>query len=182
MIVPAALMRRPWITESPTPPAPKTAVLSPGWMFARLKTEPTPVTTPQAIRHAEVSGMSLSIGTACTSLMIVRSAKEDVAAKLPPGTPPTVKGSVRLPIDCLHHVGWPALQRSQMPQLATVPMTMWSPALTRVTWLPTASTTPAPSWPMTDGAGHGIVPSTTLMSLWQTPAAATRTRTSLGPG
>ena len=121
---PAALMRSAWMTERPTPPAPKTAVLSPGLTLARLKTEPTPVTTPQAMRHAEVSGSSLSIGTACTSLMIVISAKDDVAAKLPPGTPPTVKGSVRLPMDCLHQVGWPALQRSQMPQLATVPMTM----------------------------------------------------------
>ena len=73
--------------------------------FARLKTEPMPVTTPQAIRQAEVRGISLSIGTACTSLMIVSSANDEVAAKLPPGTPPTVKGSVRLPMDCLHHVG-----------------------------------------------------------------------------
>ena len=87
-------MRSAWMTERPTPPAPKTAVWSPGWTLARLKTEPTPVTTPQAIRQAEVSGTSLSIGTACTSLMIVSSAKEEVAAKLPPATPPTVNGSV----------------------------------------------------------------------------------------
>src|SRR4051794_16703308 len=145
MILPAALMRSAWITDSPTPPAPKTAVLSPGITFARLNTEPMPVTTPQAIRQAEVSGTDLSIGTACTSLMIVRSAKDDVAAKLPPGCPPMVNGSDRLPIDCLHQVGWPALQRSHRPQLATVPITMWSPGLPRVTSDPTASTIPAPS-------------------------------------
>src|SRR5205814_4748527 len=35
---------------------------------------------------------------------------------------------------------------------------------------------------MTSGVGKGIVPSMTLTSLWHTPAAAMRTRTSLAPG
>src|SRR5262249_26567235 len=43
-------------------------------------------------------------------------------------------------------------------------------------------TTPAPSWPISEGAGHGMVPSRRLTSLWHTPAAASRTSTSLGPG
>src|SRR3954466_13826622 len=76
------------MVERPTPPAPNTATLSPGCTLARLNTEPMPVTTPQAIRHAEVSGTSLSIGTACTSLTTVISANDDVAAKLPAGSPP----------------------------------------------------------------------------------------------
>ena len=41
---------------------------------------------------------------------------------------------------------------------------------------------PAPSWPNTDGLGQGIVPLTTLTSLWHKPAAAMRTSTSLAPG
>src|SRR5204862_5649450 len=119
---------------------PNTAVKSPGMTSARLKTEPTPVTTPHAMRHADVSGMSFGIGTACTSLITVTSANDDVAAKLPATSPPTVNGSVRLPIDCLHHVGRPELQRSQIPQLETVPMTTWSPFFTRVTDEPISST------------------------------------------
>src|SRR4051812_10466027 len=178
----AALMRRAWMVERPTPPAPKTATLSPGWTLARLNTDPMPVTTPQAIRHAEVSGTSLSIGTACTSFTTVSSANDDVAAKLPAGSPPTVKISRRLPRVLRHQVGLPTEHWSQMPQLETVAMTTWSPGFTRVTSDPTASTTPAPSWPMSDGAGHGMVPSRRLTSLWQTPAATSRTSTSSGPG
>ena len=170
------------MVERPTPPAPNTAALSPGCTLARLNTEPMPVTTPQAMRHAEVSGTSLSIGTACTSLTTVISANDDVAAKLPAGSPPTVKISRRLPSVLRHQVGLPTAHWSQMPQLETVAMTTWSPGFTRVTSDPTASTTPAPSWPMSDGAGHGMVPSSRLTSLWQTPAAASRTSTSSGPG
>ena len=170
------------MVERPTPPAPNTATLSPGCTLARLNTEPMPVTTPQAMRHAEVSGTSLSIGTACTSFTTVISANDDVAAKLPAGSPPTVKISRRLPRVLRHQVGLPTEHWSQMPQLETVAMTTWSPGFTRVTSEPTASTTPAPSWPMSDGAGHGMVPSSRLTSLWQTPAAASRTSTSSGPG
>ena len=170
------------MVERPTPPAPNTATLSPGCTLARLNTEPMPVTTPQAIRQAEVSGTSGSIGTACTSLTTVISANDDVAAKLPAGSPPTVKISRRLPSVLRHHVGLPTEHWSQMPQLETVAMTTWSPAFTRVTSEPTASTMPAPSWPISDGAGHGMVPSSRLTSLWHTPAATSRTSTSSGPG
>ena len=69
-----------------------------------------------------------------------------------------------------------------MPQLETVAMTTWSPGFTRVTREPTASTTPAPSWPISEGAGHGIVPSRRLTSLWQTPAATTPHQHLVGPG
>jgi hypothetical protein len=87
-----------------------------------------------------------------------------------------------LPIDERHQVGRPMLQYLHIPQLATVATTTWSPGFTLVTDEPTSSTTPAPSWPSTAGAGQGMVPLTTLRSLWQTPAAAIRTTTSVGPG
>ena len=119
--------------------------------IARLNTEPMPVTMPHAIRHAEVSGTSLSIGTACTSFTTVISANDDVAAKLPAGSPPTVKISRRLPSVLRHQVGLPTAHWSQMPQLETVAITTWSPGFTRVTWSPTASTMPAPSWPPQSG-------------------------------
>ena len=47
---------------------------------------------------------------------------------------------------------------------------------------PTASTTPAPSWPRTAGQRVAAVPSIALRSEWQTPAARRRTSTSPGPG
>ena len=56
----------------------------------------------------------------------------------------------------------------------------WSPTATAVTPSPTASTTPAPSWPSTAGSGFGVAPVITFQSLWQTPLATMRTVTSPG--
>src|SRR5579864_9745943 len=67
----AADKRSAWITLRPTPPTPNTAEVSPGRTLARLSTEPTPVRTPQPMRHAEVKGTSLEIATAWTSWMTV---------------------------------------------------------------------------------------------------------------
>src|SRR5204863_1783003 len=79
-------------------------------------------------------------------------------------------------------VGWPRSQASHMPQLPSVVSTTWSPGFTLVTAEPTASTTPAPSWPSTTGVGYGIVPLITDTSLWQRPALWMRTSTWRGPG
>src|SRR5215208_1667014 len=87
-----------------------------------------------------------------------------------------------LPSDLRHHVGWPVLQALQMPQLARVLRTTCWPGLTEVTPAPTSATMPAPSCPRTDGDGHGMVPSSTLTSLWHRPALVTWTLTSPGPG
>ena len=167
---------------SPTPPTPNTAAVSPAWTLARLSTDPTPVRTPHPMRQADVIGTSLEILTACTSLTTVCSVKTDVPAKLEAGSPWKVKGCDTLPRVLTHQVGWPVLQARHVPQLARVAMTTWSPTFTDVTSEPTDSTTPAPSWPRTDGAFHGMVPLITDRSLWHTPAAPMATRTSLGPG
>ena len=58
----------------------------------------------------------------------------------------------------------------------------WSPGLTWVTSAPTASTTPAASWPGTVGVSWLYLPSMKWRSLWQSPAATVRTSTSRGPG
>lgn len=58
-------------------------------------------------------------------------------------------------------------------QLSTTP----SPGATWVTPSPTARTVPAPSWPRTAGTGTRMVPLLRERSEWQTPAAASRTRT-----
>ena len=47
---------------------------------------------------------------------------------------------------------------------------------------PTASTTPADSWPSTTGVGYGYLPSMKCRSLWHSPAAAVRTSTSRATG
>src|SRR5918997_6209104 len=86
------------------------------------------------------------------------------------------------PSDLRHQVGWPVLQALQMPQLASVLSTTCCPGLTELTPGPTSATMPAPSWPSTEGDGHGMVPSSTLTSLWQRPAFVTWTLTSPGPG
>ena len=56
------------------------------------------------------------------------------------------------------------------------------PGAGSVTPGPTASTIPAPSWPITAGQRIGSVPSIAFRSEWQIPPACSRTRTSPGPG
>src|SRR5438034_666895 len=56
------------------------------------------------------------------------------------------------------------------------------PGLTRWTPAPTASTTPAPSWPSTQGSGMGRSPVMACRSLWHTPLAPRRTSTSPSRG
>ena len=78
----APAIRRPWITLRPTPPTPNTAAVSPGRTRARLSTAPTPVSTPQPMRQAEVRGTSLGMRTAWTSRTTVVSVNTEAAAKL----------------------------------------------------------------------------------------------------
>ncbi len=127
-------------------------------------------------------GTDASILTACTSLTTVYSANAEHAAKFHAGVPPTLNGWDMLPMLCLHRVGQPRAHSAQRPQFARVVTTTWSPGRTVVTSEPTASTTPAPSWPMTTGVGNGMVPSSTDWSLWHTPAATIFTLTSPAPG
>lgn len=79
-MVVAPAIRAPWSTLSPMPPVPMTTTVSPRSTLARFSTAPTPVSTPQPISAAEVSGMSLGIFTACTALTMVRSAKAELDA------------------------------------------------------------------------------------------------------
>src|SRR5580692_2314847 len=97
------------------------------------------------MRHADVSGTSLGMRTACTSLTMVTSEKTEAAAKFEAGTPLKVKGVEMFPSELLHMVGCPVLQARHAPQLASVAITTWSPGLTERTASPTASTIPAPS-------------------------------------
>ena len=57
-----------------------------------------------------------------------------------------------------------------------------SPTATFVTPGPVASTMPETSWPSTPGVGNATSPFRTWRSVWQTPHAATFTRTSCSCG
>src|SRR5690606_8823817 len=179
---PAAAMRAPWMTDWPMPPAPTTSTVWPGRTRARLSTAPTPVTTAQPTRQATSSGTSRSMTTACVSATTTASVNTPVLAKANARSPPTVNGRPSRPIVSRQWVGWPRSQAAHRPQLPSVVRTTWSPTDTLVTASPTASTTPAPSWPRTTGVGNGIVPSITETSLWHSPAWWMRTRTSCGRG
>ena len=85
------------------------------------------------------------------------------------------------------HAAWQSCGRSRMhsaqrPHDGAHESVTWSPTATPVTPSPSASTTPAPSWPSTAGHGVSAVPSIAFWSEWQTPLAARRTSTSPGPG
>lgn len=76
----------------------------------------------------------------------------------------------------------PSVQAWQLPQEGAQLRTTPSPGATCVTPSPTETTVPAPSWPRTAGTGTRIVPLVRDRSEWQTPAAASFTRTWPGPG
>lgn len=119
-IVSAPAIRAPWITLSPMPPVPITTTVSPRSTFARLSTAPTPVSTPQPIRAADVSGMSAGIFTACTALTRVRSANAELEANWYSGLPPRENGCPGIPIALRHIVGLPRSHWAHAPQLASV--------------------------------------------------------------
>lgn len=163
------------------PPVPITTTVSPRSTFARLSTAPTPVSTPQPIRAADVSGMSAGIFTACTALTRVRSANAELEANWYSGLPPRENGCPGIPIALRHIVGLPRSHWAHAPQLASVDSETWSPGATCVTPAPIVSTTPAPSCPSTTGSGNGMVPSTTERSLWHRPHGRHRDEHLAGP-
>src|SRR5689334_3202084 len=75
MIFDARASRAPWITLVPTAPEPNTATLLPGRTPAVYSAAPTPVITPQAIRHACAGGTSGEMGTAWLAWTTVCVAK-----------------------------------------------------------------------------------------------------------
>ena len=75
MMVVAPAISAPCMTFSPTPPAPNTATVVPGWTCAVLMAAPTPVVTPQPTSAAWPNGTSLSMGTAAISGTVAYPAK-----------------------------------------------------------------------------------------------------------
>ena len=176
-------MRAPWITLIPTPPHPNTTTDEPGSTCAVFSAAPTPVITPHPISDATSYGISSEILIAAVAGRTVSSTHVPHWAMANTGEPPAVNrgGLVCASTKSRQRLGWPRRQKKQAPQGGTHEMITWSPSVTFVTPSPTATTSPAPSWPSTHGTGLGSVPSCTLTSEWQTPLAMTLIRTSPEP-
>ena len=183
MMRPAAAMRAAWMTFRPMPPTPMTTTVSPGRTLARLSTAPVPVTTPQPMRQAASNGTSLvdddGLGLADDGALGEHAGVGELEGLLAadregPGQAPEGVAAV----GGLAPVAGVALaavaERGEHDVVAD--------SATLVTPAPTASTTPAPSWPSTTGVGNGMVPSITDTSVWHSPARSMRTSTSPGPG
>lgn len=81
-IRPAPASTPPWITLSPIPPVPKTAIVLPASTLARFRTAPTPVMMPQPMSAAWGMGMPRGTGIALEARTTVSSAKVEAFAKL----------------------------------------------------------------------------------------------------
>jgi len=152
---------------------------TPGQTFAVCNAARTPVETPQPSRHARDSASSPGIGTTCGSVTT-----ECPQCSTPVSTSPfdrRARGGWCS--SCPHRRGAPRRHWRQRPHGTAHVSTTRSPGRADVTPAPTASTTPAPSWPSSIGQGAPQFPcSIAQTSLWQTPLAAIRTSTSPGPG
>ena len=149
MIGEAPASRAPWMELRPTPPQPMTTTLEPALTPAVLTTAPIPVSTPQAMSDALSSGTSFGIATAWDWSTTMCSAKAPVRSPWTSGLPaPSCSGVKRSSGNTSsQNTGAPSAQAGQKPQLRISVATTWSPTFSRVTPAPTASTTPAASWP-----------------------------------
>src|SRR5260221_3504323 len=138
------------MTEMPTPPAPNTTTEEPGVTCAVFKAAPVPVVTAQPSNAARSSGISLSILTIARSCNSIFSAKEARSANCATSAP-FCESRGFAPFGRKHAARlvqrWvrPDTHCGHDPQYIEVQAIIWSPDLTVVTSLPTASTKPAGS-------------------------------------
>ena len=182
----APAYRAPWIALLPTPPAPKITTVCPGRTPAAYTEVPQPVGTPQPVSAATSNGMYGSIGTQEFCETTARSAKVP-SMQNPPRSAPSSSWNLKVPsasipvIICApqsHRFCRPVEQYRHVPQAGMNEHTTWSPAFTRVTPGPTASITPAPSWPPTIGSRPVLSPVWMCSSEWHRPDALKAIRTS----
>ena len=147
-----------------------TSTLWPAPAPSTLRTAPTPVTTAHPMRAATAGGVPSGIRMTDSCASTARSAKHETPRKWctrSPRTDSRLVPSSRPPVETwrladVHSAGRPDEQNAQWPHRGRHMSTTWSPGATRVTPGPTASTTPAPSWPSTIGrrvrqvAGHVV--------------------------
>src|SRR6516225_2957964 len=169
----------------PTPPIPYTTVVSPGRTPPAFTAVPQPVGTPQPTSATVSSGRSSSIlMQECSDTterwenvpsrhIWPKSSPSAWNRNVPSGRQLSTNSAPRS-----HRLVMPWAQNRQCPQVGRNEQTTWSPGLSRLTPVPTSSTTPAPSCPPTIGYRTGMSPVRRWSSEWQRPAAANRIRTS----
>ena len=184
-------MRAPWTTNWPTPPAPTTSTVE-------------PASTPAGEEHRADARQR---GAAEQRRLLQRHARRRAAAppaprrrgaRIAPRSPCRDRASRRR-ASCPSRrraasrrrsrtgasgtaAGRPRWQSAHFPHDGAHDSTTSSPTATLSTPSPTASTTPAPSWPSTIGVGRSHSPLTMWRSVPQMPTAAIRTSTWPAPG
>src|SRR5580693_1501249 len=151
--------------------------------------DPQPVGTPQATSAA--TSKPISSGILITENSCTTAYCEKVpSTHRPPKSSPfwwnrnVPSGNIPVPafLPASQRFWRPVEQYRHWPQAGMNEQVTWSPTLTRVTASPTASTTPAPSWPPTTGSRIGASPFWMWSSEWQRPAAKNLILTSLAFG
>ena len=154
----------------PIPPQPMTATVDPACTRAPLTTDPMPVITAQPSSAARSSGSSSGTFTTALRCTTICSAKAPSPVIGVTGTSPWRSLGVepggrvrdRRPS---HSQVRPTMHSRQLPQNWDRQVTTRSPGANSVTLVPTASMTPAASWPSTAGTGVGSRPSMKCRSL-----------------
>src|SRR6056297_9399 len=90
----------------PTPPAPMTTTLSPGFTLAVLIAAPTPVGTPQARRQATSDGISSPMGAVWLASTTTASAKAPQFIALTTGLPSEVVRPWASGVLPPQYIGW----------------------------------------------------------------------------
>lgn len=159
--------------------------------FAVLSAAPYPVGMPQPSRQTFSNGadsLTLANEIAATT---VYSANVDVPMKWWMVSPLHVKRLVpsgMTPLPCVsrifeHKFVFGLLQNLHVSHCGMYNGMTWSPTTNLSTFSPTLSTMPPPSWPKITGKSpSGSRPPNVYASVWQTPVANTRIRTSFAFG
>ena len=146
------------MAPSPTPPQPITATLSPRVTPPVLMAAPRPAITPQPSSPAVAAGMAGLTLVHCPAATSVFSAN----APMPSAGDSTVPSSSVIFWVALwvlkQYQGRPRLQARHWPHTARQFRMTKSPGATSVTPGPTASTTPAASWPSRYGKSSPMPP------------------------
>ena len=158
MIVRAPASAAPWMAASPTPPQPNTATVSPRCTLPVYIAAPRPAITPQPMSPAASGFAPGSIGTHCVAATSVFSANAPMPSAGDSATPSSVIFCVAF-AELKQYQGRPFAHDRHVPHGARHAMTTVSPGLTFVTPSPTASTTPAASWPSRNGKSSLMPPS-----------------------
>src|SRR5260370_24770310 len=147
---------------------------SPALTWPTLITEPQPVVTPQVTSETHSSGMSGSTFASERSSATIHCEKVPVEATPPISIPSILNRNppfASTPVARLaprsHRLLWPVMHQRHLPHVGIQETPTWSPTATPVTPGPTASTTPAPSWPPT--MGRLVPPHLLFSSEWHTP-------------